>query len=139
MGVSGVSNNAIVLKGHSDRYGALREPLMWQPVWVPDNFNGWNFWMPVGALGIYCHHEPGEPSKDETKGLVTVHRSLVKECGFETPDVWDTNLKVGGRENELTLGRLPHMALWPAHTNDPKAGDLPLKHTLKNNVITYQK
>lgn len=144
LGVSGNSNKVLVLKELSDRYGALREPVDWQPVWNDRgsvNKQDYNCWIPVGppefvALGVYCRFrvdDQGPPSKDEANGLVVVHRSLVEPCDFVTTDVWSDHGSTA--TYDLTLGRLPDQALWPSHTTDPRAGELPSKYSLKKEFI----
>ena len=143
VGVNGNSNTVLVLKEASDRYGALQEPLDWQPVWNDrgsSNSSDYNVWIPVGppefvALGVYCrfgvpHQNP--PSAEEAKDLVMVHRSLVEETGIET-DVWTD--RGSGSDHDLSFGRLRHKALWPYRTTDPEAGELPSPQTLKKEYI----
>ena len=132
------------MQERSNRFGALREPVDWQPVWNDrgsDNEQDYNCWIPVGppgfvALGVYCRFlvdDQGPPSKDEAAGLVVVHNSLAEECDFVIPDVWSDHGCTA--TYDLTLGQLPDKALWPSHTTDPKAGDLPSKYTLKKELI----
>lgn len=144
VGVNGYDNKVLVLREYSNQYGALREPTAWQPVW---NDRGsrrdkdYSCWMPVGppdfvALGIFCRFRAGNnhpPSKEEAEGLMVVHRSLVEPCNFATDNVWSDR---GSRaKHDVTLGRLPHKALWPFSTNDPEAGVLPSKYTLKKEYM----
>ena len=141
VGVNGNSNTVLEV---SEKYGALREPLKWQPVWNDrGSGHGRNYscWMPVGppefvAIGVYCRFgapDQNPPTPEEAKGLVVVHNSLVEACGFETDLVWNDN--GSGARYDLTLGRLPHKALWPYRTTDPNSGELPAKQTLKKKYI----
>lgn len=144
VGVNGNSNRILVLKQASDKYGALREPTGWHPVW-DDRGSGndydYNCWMPKGppdflALGVYCRfraHGQGPPSRDEAKGLVVVHKSLVQGCNFQNDNIWSD--AGTGADYDLTLGRLPDEALWPSRTTDPRAGQLPSKYAIKTEYI----
>ena len=73
------------------------------------------------------------PTEEEAKGMVVVHKSLVKETDFETTDVWSD--AGSGATHDITLGRLPHDALWPSRTTDPAAGTLPTKYTVKDEYM----
>ena len=88
------------------------------------------------ALGVYCRFRvsgQGSPSDEEAEGMVVVHKSLVKETDLETNEVWkDAGSKAS---YDLTLGRLPHDALWPSHTTDPQAGILPTKYTIQDKYM----
>lgn len=144
VGVNGNDNTVLVLKEVATGYGALREPIEWQPVW---NDRGskkgkqYNVWIPVGppdfvALGVYCRfnvRNNDAPSKEEANGIVVVHKSLVEDTYFEDEDVWND---IGSHANfDVRIGRLPHKALWPVFTNDPEAQILPSKYTLKKNLM----
>ena len=144
VGVSGNNNSILVLKQISDRYGALREPSDWHPIWNDrgsGNKYDYSCWMPIGppefvALGVYCRfhvHGQGKPSKEEAEGLVVVHKSLVGECGFHDRHVW-SDAGTGSR-HDLTLGCLPDGPLWPSRTTDPRAGELPTKYAIKDQFI----
>ena len=97
--------------------------------------------MPVGppgfvALGVYCRfgvHGQGPPNEEEADGLVVVHHFLIESCDFVNTSIWSD--AGSGATHNLTLGQLPHMALWPSHTDDPEAGILPAKYTLKSEYI----
>ena len=133
-----------MMKEVSKQYGALCEPVSWQPLWNDRgslNLKNYSCWLPVGppgfvALGVFCRFgvpNQNPPTKDEAEGVVVVHNSLVEPCEFESTEVWKD---AGSRAwNSLTLGRLPHMALWPSHTTDSRAGILPTKYTLKSEYI----
>lgn len=145
IGVNGNHNKILVLKELSNKYGALREPDGWQPVWNDrgsNNRNNYNVWIPKAppgfvALGVYCRFKVSSqdpPSGDEAKGMVVVHRSLVESCDFEDSKVW-TDAGTWS-SYDLTLGRLPDQALWPARTTFPDAGALPNKYRLKTEYIS---
>ena len=83
---------------------------------------------------VYCrfrvpHQNP--PNRDETKGFVVGHKSLVKGAAMAEDKVWTD--AGSGASHDLWLGRLPHDALWPSHTSDPKAGILPPMYTMKDD------
>ena len=143
-GVSGNNNKILVMKEVSKQYGALREPVGWQPIWDDrgsGNSKNYSCWLPIAptgfvALGVFCRFgvpNQDPPTKDEVEGLVVVHSSLVKPCEFDKTDVW----KDAGTwaRNSLTLGQLPHVAVWPSRTTDSRAGILPTKYTLKSEYI----
>lgn len=143
-GPSGNTNKVLVMKETSTHYGALREPIEWQPVWN-DRGSGkskdYSCWLPVGppgyvALGVFCRFGKSNqdpPSKDEAKDVVVVHNSLVEPCGFVKGEIWKDSGT--GARYDLTLGKLPHEAMWPSRTTDPEAGILPSKNTLKSEFI----
>ena len=140
VGVNGNDHKLLVLNEVSDRYGALRKPDDWHPVWN-DRGSGnkyeYNCWIPVGppgyvALGVYCRfrvHGQGKPSEEEAQGMVVVHQSLVERCDYRDTKVWNDH--GSGAKNDITFGRLPHFALWPSHTTDSRAGKLPSHYSLK--------
>ena len=144
LGVNGNQNSILVIKEASDRYGALRDPIDWQPVWNDRGsmkFKDYNCWMPVGppefvALGVFCRFgvsNQDPPSADEAKGMVVIHNSLVERCELETADVWSD--PGTWASYDLTLGRLPDKTLWPSRTTDPEAGDLPSMYKLKKEYL----
>ena len=143
-GVGGNNNRILVMKEVSTEYGALREPVDWQPVWNdkrsfrPKNYSCWLPVAPTGfvALGVFCRFGVSNqkpPTREEYEGLVVVHSSLVEPCELDITEVWNDHGTFA--KNDLTLGQLPHMALWPSNTSDERAGILPTKYTLKSEYI----
>ena len=149
VGVNGNSNKVVMVKQLSHDYGAVCEPTKWHQVWNDKGSHrshDHNCWIPVGppdyvALGVFCrfgvHHDhrnpQAPPTKEETEGMVVVHKSLVQETDFETDEVWKD--QGSGASHELTLGRLPHHALWPSRTTEPSAGILPTKYTFQDKYM----
>ena len=144
MGPSGNNNKILVIQEVSNKYGALREPVEWQPVWN-DRGSGksrtYSCWLPVGRpefvpLGLFFRFEASgnyQPTRDEAKGIVVVHNSLVEPCELTDPDIWNDHGT--GARYDVTIGEMPHMAMWPRKTTDPDARILPVKHTLKKTLL----
>jgi len=147
VGHSGNNNKVLVLKEISDQYGALCKPVDWLPVWndrrSKNVWKNYSCWLPLGppgfvALGAFCRFKvsnQGKPTEEEAEGIVMVHKSLVEECDFaeNKSNIWRDHGTFA--KCDLTLGQLPHNALWPSHTTDPNAGILPTKYTLKSEYI----
>ena len=147
VGVDGNCNKILVIRERSDKYGAVRKPDGWHEVWTDKGGKSdrdYSCWLPKAppgfvALGIYCrfgvdNHNP--PTEEEAKGIVVVSESLVQMTCLEDRDVWSD--AGTGADYDLTLGRLPHKALWPARTTDPHAGQLPSMYTIKPEYIMAQ-
>ena len=144
VGVNGNSNSTLIVKELSENYGAIRKPDGWLQVWNDrgsGNTRDYSCWIPIAppdyvALGVFCRFKVKDqdpPSNKEAEGLVVVHKSLVKETDFTKKKVWKD--EGSGADYDLTLGRLPHKALWPSHTTDPKAGILPTMYTLRDKYM----
>ena len=145
IGVNGNDNRVMIVKELSANYGALREPDGWHLVWNDRgswNSKNYSCWMPIAppnyvALGVYCRfgvENQDPPNRDEAKGFVVVHKSLVKTQTITEDNVWSD--AGTWASYDLKLGRLPHGALWPSHTRDPEAGILPTSYTMKEKYCS---
>ena len=148
VGLNGDSNKILIVKQLSENYGAVCKPTTWHLVWRDGgsgNSKDYSCWIPGGppdfvALGIYCRFQVGSysaPSEEEAKGIVMVHKSLVRTTDLETSDVW--NDSGSGATYDLTLGRLPHHALWPSNTTEAGVGELPTAYTFKDEYMQAAK
>ena len=149
VGVNGNDNRIVIIKELSANYGALHEvqPDEWHLVWNDrgsGNSHDYSCWMPIAppnyvALGVFCRfgvYSQNPPDKNETKGFVVMHESFVDkiDATVTLDNVWSD--AGSGADHSLSLGRLPHDALWPTHTSDPKAGILPAMYTLKKKYCS---